>query len=100
MNRFKRQQSSPLRVIPKLPRLEEVDDVTSVDVRKPDARRDQPIPSLLDRSGKSSTPPPNIIPFVKPRAISALAAENPSAIVITPSKAAPPQAKVQEKMID
>ena len=82
MNRFKRHESSPLRVIPKLPRLDEVGDVTSVDVKKPAPRRDQPIPSLLGRDGSE---PKNIIPFVKPRAISQIAAENPHAVVITPS---------------
>lgn len=74
MSRFKRQSSNALRVIPKLPRSEEIGDVTSVDVRKPLPRRDQPIPSL---SGQ-----PNVIPFTKPRAISQIAAENPKSVVI------------------
>lgn len=89
MSRFKRHESAPLRVIPKLPRLEEVGDVTAVDVRKPPPRRDQPIPSLLGRGQNADTPPPNIIPFVKPRAISQLAAEHPQAVVITPAKIEP-----------
>ena len=86
MSRFKRHESSSLRVIPKLPRLEEVGDVTSVDIRRHEARRDKPIPSLSGKKEINATPPPNIIPFVKPRAISQLAAENPNAVVITPSK--------------
>ena len=85
-----------MRVIPKLPRLDEVGDVTAVDVRKPPPRRDQPIPSLSGRANNESAAPPNIIPFVKPRAISQIAAENPGAVVITPTKAAPPQ----EKLVD
>ncbi len=98
MNRFKRHESSPLRVIPKLPRLADVGDATSVDVKKPEARRDQPIPSLLDRNANPSTPKPNIIPFVKPRAISQLAAENPGAVVITPTKPAPAHEKQSENV--
>jgi hypothetical protein len=89
MSRFNRHESSPLRVIPKLPRLEAVDDVTSVDVKKAPPRRDAEIPSLTGRSAKGTTPPPNVIPFMKPRAMSAIAAENPNSIVIAPSKPAP-----------
>jgi hypothetical protein len=87
MSRFQRHESSSLRVIPKLPRSEEVGDVTSVDVRRPSPRRDQPIPSVSEK------PKANIIPFTKPRAISQIAAANPEAVVITPTKVAPAQPK-------
>jgi hypothetical protein len=90
MSRFTRRESSSLHVIPRLPRLDEVGDVTSVDVRKPAPRRDRPIPSL---SGKANSEPANVIPFVKPRAISQIAAQDPHAVVITPTKVAPEQPK-------
>jgi hypothetical protein len=85
MSRFTRRESSSLHVIPRLPRLEEVGDVTSVDVRKQAPRRDGPIPSL---SGKVKNESANVIPFVKPRAISQIAAQDPHAVVITPTKVA------------
>ncbi|MBA3397753.1 MAG: hypothetical protein H0T89_34335 [Deltaproteobacteria bacterium] len=65
-------------------------------MRKASARRDQPIPSLTGRAAKGTEPPPNIIPFTKPRAISQMAAANPLSVVMTPSKPAP----VQEKLVD
>ncbi len=95
MSQSKRRDSQ-LRVIPKLPRLEEIGDVTSIDLRKASARRDQPIPSLTGRAAKGTEPPPNIIPFTKPRAISQMAAANPLSVVMTPSKPAP----AQEKLVD
>jgi len=86
-------RDSQLRVIPKLPRAEDIGDVTAVDVKRASPRRDQPLPSLTGRSAKGSSPPPNIIPFTKPRAMSELAAANPLAIVMTAAKPAPAQEK-------
>ncbi len=75
-------ESHALRSIPKLPR-HDVGDNTSVDVRAPErARREGSIPSLVSRSAKGTTPPPNVIPFTKPRAIAAIAAANPSSVVM------------------
>jgi hypothetical protein len=67
---------SPFR-FPYLPP-KEVGDVTLVDIRK--APEPKPIPSLV--RPKQTTPPPNVIPFVKPRAIAAIAAANPSSVVV------------------
>lgn len=86
-------RDSQLRVIPKLPRHEEIGEATAVDVKKAAPRRDAPIPSLTGRTAKGSSPPPNVIPFTKPRAISEIAAANPLAIIMTPAKPAPAQAK-------
>ncbi|HEU0036259.1 MAG TPA: hypothetical protein VFQ53_36855 [Kofleriaceae bacterium] len=86
-------ESRALRSIPKLPRLDrrldDVGDNTLVDVRaiapKP-ARRVGSIPSIVGKPS-TTTPPPNVIPFTKPRAIAALAAQQPDAVVIEPPKA-------------
>lgn len=70
---------SPFR-FPYLPR-EDKADATLVDIRKvPDASPLQPLSSLV--RPKQTTPPPNVIPFVKPRAIAAIAAANPEAVVV------------------
>ncbi len=52
------------------------------------ARAEGLIPSITARESaraKGSTPPPNVIPFTKPRAIAALAASDPDAVVIEDS---------------
>lgn len=89
-------RDSQLRVIPKLPRQEELGEATAVDVKRVAPRREQPLPSLTGRTAKGSSPPPNVIPFTKPRAISEIAAANPLAIIMTPAKPAAAQAKSLE----
>ncbi len=42
-----------------------------------------PVPSLAPRRAQGSTPPANVIPFAKPRAIASLAAADPGAVVIS-----------------
>jgi hypothetical protein len=78
MSRRPTNLESPFR-FPYLPR-DERGDETLVDVKKP-------LPSLV--RPKQTTPPPNVIPFVKPRAIAAIAAANPEAVVVVkrPSEA-------------
>lgn len=77
-----------LRVIPSLPRLDRGDpDRTQVDIRPAPPRREGAIPSLVntppvEKRSPRSTPVANVIPFTKPRAIAAVAAANPDAVVI------------------
>jgi len=81
------------RAIPKVPRgefaIEErtlVDLAGSARIAQTRPTRERAIPSITKpRAADSSTPPPNVIPFTKPRAIAALAASNPNALVIEES---------------
>ncbi|MEJ7602393.1 MAG: hypothetical protein WKG01_31150 [Kofleriaceae bacterium] len=55
---------------------------TLVDAHQPHhARRGGPLPSI-SRGARGTTPPPNLIPFAKPRALAELAASNPHAVAI------------------
>ena len=83
---FAQEPVTSLRVIPHVPRHQEVGDVTVVDARRlppprtakqPPAptgsRSGAPLPSIL--SGAATPAPTNVIPFAKPRAISSLPVE-------------------------
>src|SRR5688500_10553362 len=78
--------ATSLRVIPRVPRHQEVGDVTIVDARRlppPRSAKQAPaptgsrsgsgLPSIL--SGAATPAPTNVIPFAKPRAISSLPVE-------------------------
>ncbi len=87
-------RAQPLRSIPKVTRalsdfgIEErtqVDVVVSASTR---GRNEGLIPSITGKAArvaKGTTPPPNVIPFTKPRAMAAVAAANPKALVIEAS---------------
>jgi len=87
--------AQPLRSIPKVTRqLSElgIEERTQVDiVRRVDPARHQgSIPSITGRptrmpKASTTTPPLNVIPFTKPRAIAAVVAANPHALVIEAS---------------
>ena len=64
-------QPRPIPSVVARPRHDEVGEHTAVDVR--------PLPS---RMPKASAPPPNVIPFTKPRAIAAIAASNRGAVAM------------------
>jgi len=79
-------RESQLRIIPSISR--EAGENTVVDARRapsvfPEgshhARNREPVPSLKN---KPVEPAPNVIPLVKPRAIAAIAADNPQAVVV------------------
>jgi hypothetical protein len=79
------------------PRHEEAGDHTAVDARPVPARLSPgsaqqhrgrgPDPAPPSRTPKASTPPPNVIPFTKPRAIAVLAASTPGAVAMAPNGA-------------
>lgn len=79
-------ESLQLRVIPSVPRDFDVEERTLVDTNAASrvARHEGLIPSIAkpSRTPQGTTPPPNVIPFTKPRAIAALAAAHPSSVVI------------------
>ncbi len=84
--------AQPLRSIPHVTRqLSEfgIEERTQVDLNvSTRVQRDEGlIPSITGKSrlAKGSTPPPNVIPFTKPRAIAAVAAANPKSLVIEAS---------------
>jgi hypothetical protein len=93
-----------LRVIPRVPRQNEIGDVTTVDVRKvppprlrkseapatPVARSRAPIPSIV--SGAVTPAPTNVIPFTKPRAISQLPVEFSAPVPTAATRAKAPSA--------
>lgn len=88
-----------VRSIPRLAaahrRGEDLDDKTSVDVRRAPLAFTTPVrrgpePAPLPRGPKASRPPANVIPFTKPRAIAALAASNPTTVAIQPAPVSTP----------
>ena len=86
-------RAQPLRSIPKVTRaLSEfgIEERTQVDVNvSTRVQRDEGlIPSITGKAAriaKGTTPPPNVIPFTKPRAMAAVVAANPKALVIEAS---------------
>lgn len=86
-------RAQPLRSIPKVTRpLSEfgIEERTQVDLSVSTRVQgaEGMIPSITGkgaRMAKGSTPPPNVIPFTKPRAIAAVVASNPNALVIEAS---------------
>ena len=75
--------SLQLRVIPTAQGDFGSEERTLVDANQPvhHGRRGGPLPSIT-RGARGTTPPPNLIPFAKPRALSELAASNPNAVAI------------------
>ena len=99
MNNHKPRSGDPVRSIPSIVRRSPPDDggeKTSVDVRRvapvafttPVRRGPEPAP--LTRPPKASNPPPNVIPFAKPRSIAAMAAANPASVAIQPAPVSVP----------
>ncbi len=87
-------RAQPLRSIPKVTRaLSEfgIEERTQVDVNvSTRVQRDEGlIPSIIGNAARvakgTTPPPPNVIPFTKPRAMAAVAAANPKALVIEAS---------------
>lgn len=86
-------RAQPLRSIPKVTRpLSDfgIEERTQVDVavKTRVQKAEGLIPSITGtnaRVAKGTTPPPNVIPFTKPRAIAAVVAANPKALVIEAS---------------
>jgi hypothetical protein len=85
------QSSAKLSSIPRVPRdFAEfgIEERTQVDVGVSTRNQREQIPSITNggrATAKGTTPPPNVIPFTKPRAIAAVVAANPNALVIEAS---------------